>query len=94
MDHPVTHSINLLHGANDAIGGVHQGVQHSLDGLGVGGHGHVGLLDGLLTLGLISKFTVDSDALTQSLGQHLLGFRVEQLVFQGRAASVDDQNVH
>ena len=60
----------------------------------MGGHGHVGLLDGLLALRLISKFTVDSDALAQSLGQHLLGFRVEQLILQGRAASVDDQNVH
>ena len=94
MDHPVTHSVDLLHGADDAVVLVHQGIQHSLDGLVVGGHGHVGLLNRLLPLGLIGKFAVNADALAQALGQHLLGFRIEQLILQRGTAGVDYQNIH
>ena len=52
VDHAVTHRVDLLHGGDHAVLLVHQGVQHGLDGLGVSGHGHVGLLDGLLAGGL------------------------------------------
>ena len=41
VDHAVAHSVDLLHGADDAVVLVHQRVQHGLDGLGVGGHGDV-----------------------------------------------------
>ena len=77
VDHAVTHRIDLGHGADDAVVLVHQGVQHGLDGFGVGGHGHVGGLDGSLAGGLIGKLAVDADALTQALGQDLLGIGVE-----------------
>ena len=94
VDHPVTDRVDLLHRADHAVFGVHQGVQHGLDGLIVGGHGHIGLFDGFLALGLIGKLAVDTDALAQALGQHLLGLGVEQLVLQRRAAGVDNQNIH
>ena len=60
----------------------------------MGGHSHVGLLHGLLAGGLIGKLAVDADALAQALGQHLLGLGIQQLILQGGAAGVDDQNVH
>ena len=96
VDHPVTHRVDLLHGADHAVVLVHQGVQHSLDGLRVGGHGNVDSVQHLLALhlGLIGELAVDADALAKALGQHLLGLGVEQLILQGGAAGVDDQNIH
>ena len=94
MDHAVTHRVDLLHGADHAVLGIHQGVQNGLDGLGVGGHGHVGVLDGLLAGGLIGELAVQANALTQALGQDLLSVGVEQLILQRGAAGVDDKNVH
>ena len=94
VDHPVAHRVDLLHGADDAVLLVYQGVQHGLDGLGVGGHGHVGRLDGLLAGGFVGELAVNADALAQALGQNLLGLRVEQLILQGGAAGIDHKNVH
>ena len=96
VHHPVAHSVDLLHGADHAVLGVHQRVEHGLDGFGVGGHGHVHGVQGLLALhlGLIGELAVDADALAQALGQQHAGFRVEQLILQGRTACVDDENVH
>ena len=96
VDHPVTHRVDLLHGADDAVVLVHQGVQNGLDGLGVGGHGHVDGVQHLLALhlGLVGELAVDADALAQALGQQGAGLGVQQLILQGRAASVDNQNVH
>ena len=96
VHHAVTHGVDLLHGTDDAVLGVHQGVQHGLDGLGMGGHGHIDSVQDLfaLHLGLIGEFAVDADALAQALGQQHAGLRVEQLILQGRTASVDDENVH
>ena len=94
VDHPVAHRVDLLHGADNAVLLVHQGVEHGLNGLRVGGHSHVGVLDGVLAGGLIGELAVDADALAQALRQHLLGVRVEKLVLQGRASCVDDKNVH
>ena len=59
----------------------------------MGGHGHVGGLDGLLAVGLISKLAVNADALAQTLGQDLLSLGVEQLILQRGAAGVDNQNI-
>ena len=41
VHHAVAHSVDLVHGADDAVLGIHQSVQHGLNGLGMGGHGHV-----------------------------------------------------
>ena len=90
----MAHRVDLLHRADHAVGGIHQGVQHSLDGLAVGGHGHVGLFDRLLALGLVGELAVDADTLAQALGQHLLRLRVEQLILQRGAAGVNYQNIH
>ena len=96
VDHPVTHRVDLLHGGDDAVDRVHQSGQHRLDGLGMGGHGHVGGHGGRLALylGLIGKFSVNADALAQAFGQQMAGFRVQQLIFQRRAAGIDDKYFH
>ena len=96
VHHAVTHSVDLLHGADDTVVLVHQSVQHGLDGLGMGGHGHIDGVQDLLALhlGLVGELAVDADALAQALGQQRAGLGIEQLILQGRAASVDDENVH
>ena len=96
MDHPVAHRIDLLHGADDAVVLVHQSVQHGLDGLRVGGHGHIDGVQHLLALhlGLVGELAVDADPFAQALGQQGAGLGIQQLILQGRAASVDNQNVH
>ena len=96
MDYPVAHRIDLLHGADDAVVLVHQSVQHGLDGLGVGGHGHIDGVQHLLALhlGLVGELAVDADPFAQALGQQGAGLGIQQLILQGRAASVDNQNVH
>ena len=92
MEHPVTHGINLVHGLDDAFLGVLENLQHSGNGLGVGGHGNV--LDHLLVAYLVGQTAVDVDTLTQALGRYIAGLRVHQLILQAGAAGVDNQNVH
>ena len=96
MHHAVTHRVDLLHGANDTVFGVHQSVQNSLNGFGMGGHGHIHGLQRLfsLNLGLVGELAVDANALAQALGQHDAGIRVHQLILQGRTSGVDDENFH
>ena len=96
MDDAVADSVDLLHGADDAVLLVDERVQHGLDGLAVGGHGDGSGLDGFLAgkLGLIGEQTVDADALAQTLRQQLARGGVEQLILQGRRTCVDDQNIH
>ena len=94
VNHTVTNRTDLLHGANHAVVRIHQGVEHSLDGLRMGGHSHIRFLDGLLAVGLIGELAVNANALAQALSQHLLSLGVEQLILQGRAARVDHQNIH
>jgi hypothetical protein len=62
----------------------------------VGGHGYAHCVQsGLaLHLRLIGEQTVDADALAQTLGQQYAGGGVQKLLFQRRAACVDDQNIH
>ena len=36
----------------------------------------------------------DADPLAQTLGKHLAAVGVHELILQGRAACVDDQNLH
>ena len=58
----------------------------------MGGHGHVHRVQLFLAgqLGLIGELAVDADALAQALGQQLAALGIQQLIFQGRAARVDD----
>ena len=96
VDDAVAHCVDLAHGGDDAVGRVYQGVEHGLDGLGVGGHGDVdGVQLGLAgQLGLIGELAVDTDALAQAFGQQVAGGGVQQLILQRGAACVDNQNVH
>ena len=95
VDDPVTHRVDLLHGVDHAVLGAGQLVDDGGNGLGVGGHGHV-LVEDLLALHQrgVLQVAVDADALAETLGQHGLGLHINELILQGRAACVDDENFH
>ena len=93
VEDTVAHSGNLIGGGDDALGGVHHDVQHCLDGLVVGGHGDI-LLHVLTAGDLVGQAAVDADALAQALGEHLAALGLHELILQGRAARVDDQDLH
>ena len=94
VDHAVAHRVDLRGTLDHAVPGVQQGVQHSLNGLGVSGHGDLELILGVLGGHLVSQAAVDADALAQPLGEHLTGGGVHELILEGGAACVDDQNFH
>ena len=92
MEHPMANGIDLIHGLDNALNGVHQDLQDRLNGLGMGGHGDV--LDDLLIAHLVGQAAVNVDPLAQALGGHITGLRVHKLILQGRASGIDNQNVH
>ena len=92
MEHTVTHSINLVHGLDDAVLGVNQNVQNRGDGLRMGGHGDV--LGDLLVAGLVGQTAVDVNTLAQTLCGHHTGIGIHQLILQAGGTGIDNQNVH
>ena len=57
--------------------------------------GHVLGEDALVFVGAVLDVGIfASDAFAQALGEHLIVFSVDELVFQRRRASVDDENFH
>ena len=93
VDHTVAHRVDLGHVLDDAVVVVGQDLHDQLDGGLVVGHVTVGVVD-VLTGGGVLDVAVQADALAQALGQNFLGIGVQQLILQGRAACVDDQNFH
>ena len=95
VDDAVADGVDLVHGADHAVLGAGELVDDGGDGLGVRGEGEVLVKNGLAAhqRGVL-QVPVDADALAQALGQHVPGGRVHQLIFQGRASCVDDENFH
>ena len=92
MDHTVANCVDLLHGSDYAVLGIHQSVEHGCNGLGMGGHCHVNRVQLFLALdlGLVGELTVDADALAQALCQKIAGGGIQQLVLEGGAAGIDN----
>ena len=96
MNHTVADSVDLAHGGDDAVFRIDQGVQDSLDGFGMGGHSHINGVQLLLAvhLGLVGELAVNADPFAQALGQQVASSGIQQLILQGGAACVDNQNIH
>ena len=61
--------------------------------LGVGGED--GGRGGLVAVGLVGDHAAfHANALAQALAQHLLTVHIDELIFQGRRTTVDNQNFH
>ena len=95
VDDAVADSVYLAHALHDAVLCAGELVDDRGNGLGVGRQGDVLVEHGLAAdeRGVL-QVTVDADALAQALGQDGLGLHVDELVLQGRASGVDDQNFH
>ena len=95
MDDAVADGVDLLHGGDHTVLGAGQLVDDRGNGLGVRGHRQVFVKDRLAAdeRGVL-QVTVDADALAQALGQEMFGLHVDQLIFQRRAAGIDDKNFH
>ena len=94
VHHAMAHGVDLRGALDHAVLGREQGVQHGLDSLGVGRHGDFKFVFGIPGRDFVGQATVDADALAQTLGQHLAGLGVHELILQGGAAGVDDQDFH
>ncbi len=92
VQNPVAHGIDLIGGGDDTVHGVHENGQNRLDGLGVGGHGDI--LHDLLTMGVVGQTAVNVDPLAKTLGGHIAGIGVHELVLQTGRAGVDNKNIH
>ena len=93
VHHAVAHSVDLGHILDHTVVVVGQNLHDQLDGGLVVGHVAVSVVDVLVGGGMLDV-AVNADALAQALGQNFLGIRVQQLILQGRAACVDNQNFH
>lgn len=92
-DDAMPHRIDFLHRRYDARLFVREFFENELHGDVVVGHG---LFDHrLLSLCLMGEFgTLDADPLAIALGDDLLGLHVDELIFEGGAPRIDDQNFH
>ena len=89
----VAHGVDLGHIFDDTVVVVGQDLHDQLDGGLVVGHVTVCVVH-ITAGGGVLDVAVDADALAQALSQNVFGIGVQQLILQGRAACVDDQNFH
>ena len=95
VDHAVTDRVDLFHGVDHAVLGAGEFINDGGNGLGMRGHGHVFVKNRFpLHQRRVLEVTVDADALAQPLGHDGLGLHVDELIFEGGAARVDDKNFH
>ena len=80
MYHTVSNRSDLVQALNNAGVGICQGVDHKLDGLGMGRHCLVGLYL-FAACRLIGQASVNPDPLAESLCQDFLGIGIDQLEF-------------
>ena len=92
VEHTVANGIDLVNRLDHTVNWVNQDLQNCLDCFGMAGHGDI--LHNLLVPNLVGQAAINIDTLAQALGGNIAGFRIHQLVLQGRTASIDNQNVH
>ena len=93
MGHTVAYRCYLVHAVNNMTFSLHHLVQDHIKGVLVGKE--VGFLLHFIAIhGLVAVLAVYAYALANALAQDRLVFHADQLIFQGRAACVDHQNIH
>jgi len=97
VHHPVTHGFDLACLLQHAGLGVDQHVQHQLDGILVVLHLQVAAHDVVAVGAPVGQAGVaQADFFDDAAGQHCLfpGVEVKELILDGRASAVEDQNLH
>ena len=92
--HAVTDCVDLAHRGDNTLFRIEQHVDDRLDRFLMGRHSDVELELFIRLVAGVGEHAVDADALAQALSHDLARFGVEQLVFQRRAAGIDNQNFH
>ena len=93
VQHAMAHRADFVHIFHRALIRVGQRLQHPVDTVGVRFHGGVGVKNFTVHL-LADMAALDADAFHQPFGQQLFAVHVDQLVFQGGRARVENQNFH
>ena len=94
VENAMADGVDLIQRLNNAVFRVGEDVQNGGDGLGMGGHGDLPLDLDILVGNLVGQSAVEGDTLAQTLGKDLTGVRVHELILEGRASCVDNQNFH
>ena len=94
VENAVADGVDLIQRLDNAVFRVGENVQNGGDGLGMGGHGNFPLDLDILVGNLVGQSAVEGDTLAQTLGKDLAGIRVHELILEGRASCVDNQNFH
>lgn len=93
VHHAVADGIDLIHTGNHAVMLIRQKSQHLLHCRAVIGEGHIGIIN-ILIRGCMLDMSANPDSLTQTLGKHLAGIGIHQLILQGRATCINNQYFH
>ena len=94
VQNAVTYGRDLRERSDYAVLGRYEGIENQLDGFLVVGHLDVDLVI-FLAFGLQLEVAAgDADAVTHTLGDNLLGLHIDELILDGGAAGIDNQNLH
>ena len=95
VDDAVTDSVDLLHGADNAVFGRGELVNDCGNGLGMSGESNVLVEHGFVAdQRSVLQMAVDADTLAEAFGQKLLIVHIDELILEGGAACVDNKNFH
>ena len=95
VDDAVADGVYLAHAGHDAVLGAGELVYNGGNGLRVRRQGDVLVENGLSAdERRVLQVTVDADALAQALREDGLGLHIDELILEGGASGVDDQNFH
>ena len=94
VHHAMTDGVDLVHGTNHADFRILKNLQNGGNRLGMGGHRDLTLDLQVALRNLVRQTAVDADSLAKTLGKNEAGFGVHELILEGGAASVNNQNFH
>ena len=91
VQHTVTHGADLLKIRYNAVLLTHKLFEYGVDRLGMAGQGDIFIENGLsVAHGRVLEMSADSDAFADTLGHHLLGRHIKQLIFERGTSGVDN----
>jgi hypothetical protein len=94
VDDAVPDRLDLLHACDHAGVGCGQYAQNLLDGDFVIGHIDRDLDGPVAVPGVFDQGCVEADAFRNAAGEDFAAFSIQQLVLEGRAAGIDDKDLH
>ncbi len=94
VENTVTDGVDLVSGLYNTQFGIDQNCHNSLNGLCVGGHGKLTDFLNVTVRNLVGQSAVDADTLANTLCEYIAALGIHELILQGRAACVNNENFH